>query len=140
MSRLTATIDAVMAALAGAAPVVDRVRLRPQAASVNSAVVVRPGEAQAPEVDMHPGLPVSWFQTVEVECYARVAPGTAPDLAVDPLLSDVYARLTTDPTLGGAVYGVTPVRVTYDFDADGDKTACATLTLSINQRSLGATL
>lgn len=140
MSRLTATVDAVMAALAGAAPVVDRVRLRPVAATAASAVVVRPADAQAPETDLSMGLPVFWAQQVDVECYARVAPGTAPDVAVDALLSDVYTRLTTDPTLGGAVYGLSPVRVAYDFDVDGEKTACATLTLSINQRSLGATL
>lgn len=140
MSRLTATVDAVMAALAGVAPVIDRVRLRPQAASTASAVVVRPGESQAPEADLPHGYPVSWAQIVDVECYARVTPGIAPDVAVDSLLSDVYSRLMTDPSLGGAVYGVTPVRVSYDFDADGEKTVCATLTLSINQRSQGATL
>lgn len=140
MSRLTATVDAIMAALAGAAPKVDRVRLRPLAASDDSAVVVRPDAAEGPDYELATGHPVAWVQTVDVECYARVTPGVAPDLAVDPLLSDVYGRLMADPTLGGAVHGITPVRVAYDFDVDGEKVACATLSLSINQRSYGATL
>lgn len=140
MSRLTDTVTAVVAALTGAAPKVDRVRLRAWAASDQSAVVVRPVDAQALDRDLCNGWPSVWVQGVDVECYARVPAGSAPDEAVDPLLSDVYHRLMAEPTLGGAVLGIELARVAYDFDADGEKTACATLTLSITQRSQGASL
>ena len=74
-----------------------------------------------------------------VECYARASGATAPDAAVDDLLQAAYARLAADPTLGGAL-AMYPQQVAYDFDADGEKTACATLVFSVLHSASSASL
>jgi hypothetical protein len=68
-----------------------------------------------------------------VECYARASAGTSPDEAVDPLVQSVYARLMTDPTLGGAVNLIEAQDISFDFDVDGEQTACATLIFNLRQ-------
>jgi hypothetical protein len=141
MSAMSAAVSAVVAALSGVAVPVHRVRMRPLAASVAGAVCVRPVRADVAEAALAPGMPITWRVGVEVECYARVPAGVAPDLAVDPFVSDVYQRLLTDPTLGAAVIDVSPQSLAYDFDIDAEAVACATLVFSIFQRAgTGATL
>ena len=144
MSTLVNTaVTAMVAALQSAPAVassVARVRLRPQAQGTAQAVVVRPLQSQAGDTDVPMGYPVSWTTAVVVECYTRSGAATTPDVAVDPLVEAVYARLMADTTLGGAVLALQPQSIAWDFDADGDNTTCATLVFSARHRSPGATL
>lgn len=142
-SFINTTVTAIMAALQSAPAVaaqVGRVRLRPLAQSATQAVVVRPLHTQVTEAGLMPGMPISWTSTIAVECYARSGATLAPDVAVDPLIAAVYARLMTDPTLGGVVLGIQPQEISYDFDADIDQTTCVTLSFSTRHRANGATL
>lgn len=141
-SLVNTAVTAIVAALQSGTPVastIARVRLRPLAQAATQAVVVRPIQTQVAEAALYPGLPVSWTSAIAVECYARSGAATAPDIAVDALLESVYARLMADPTLGGAVLSLQPQEVSFDFDADGDQTTCATLVFHARQRSVGAT-
>ena len=54
-------------------------------------------------------------------------------MAVDPLVQSVYARLMADVTLGGAVNLLEPQDINFDFDVDGEQTACATLVFTFRQ-------
>lgn len=135
----TAMLDALTAGTPVAAQVL-RVRLRPIASSQPTAVVVRPLRAEVAEAAMSPILPISWTSEIAVECYARCGADTSPDLAVDALVEAVYARLLADPTLGGVVLALRPQGIAFDFDADGDQTACATLVFNARHRTQGATL
>jgi hypothetical protein len=89
---------------------------------------------------MFSSMPLSWTTSIAVECYARSTGSTAPDQSVDALLESVYARLMTDPTLGGVVIGLQPQALHYDFDADAEKTACATLVFNARHRASAGTL
>lgn len=134
-SLANTAVTAVMQALQVAPAVagsIGRVQLRPVAKSVASAVVVRPVGASVLESSL-PGAPIAWTITLAVECYARAAAGTSPDEAVDPVVQSVYARLMTDPTLGGAVNLIEAQDISYDFDVDGEQTACATLIFNLRQ-------
>ena len=131
-AAVTAVVNTVTAALPGAT--VHRVRMRPLAATVSEAVCVRPVRADVAEADMA-ARPITWRTAVEVECYARVPAGTAPDLAVDALVSSVYQALLADPSLGGAVADVAPQSMAYDFDIDAEAVACATLVFSVYHRA-----
>ena len=133
---VTAILQQLQAAPA-IAPQVARVRLRPVSASTTTAVVVRPVASEVLEGEMTTGYPISWNTTIAVECYARASAQAAPDQAVDALLAAVYQRLLADPTLGGQVVVLQPLQVAYDFDADGEQTVCAVLTLSARQRTVG---
>lgn len=75
-----------------------------------------------------------------VECYARGAAGVSPDLAVDALLAAVYGRLAADPSLGGLVQDLEPTSINFDFDVDGESSACATLTYLVRHRADSNTL
>lgn len=133
---ISAATGAIMSALNQApavAPQVARVRLRPLAANTTSAVVVRPLGAEVPESDLSYGYPIVWQCQIAVECYAKATTATAPDVAVDALVAATYARLMADPTLGGAVSLITPRDVAYDFDVDGEATACATFVFNVRQ-------
>jgi hypothetical protein len=131
MSTLVNTaITSIVAALTRApavCSVVDRVRLRPVSQSAALAVTVKPVQAEVMQTALQPGLPVAWSTTISVECYARSNASTAPDVAVDPLLASVYARLMEDPTLAGVLRTLQPKGISFDFDADGETATCATL-------------
>lgn len=132
---IAAATGAIVAALNQAPAVasqVARVRLRPLAANTTTALVVRPAEAQATE-QLLSGMPIQWACQIAVECYAKTTTAAAPDAAVDSLLAATYARLMAEPTLAGAVGLINPVGITYDFDVDGESTACAILTLQVRQ-------
>lgn len=132
MAQATAAMVAALQAVPAVAPQVARVRLRALSASATTAVVVRPTEAQAAE-QLLSGMPIQWQCQVAVECYAKTTATTAPDAAVDDLVAAVYARLMADPTLGGTVGRIEPSTLVYDFDADGEQTACATLVFQVRQ-------
>ncbi len=138
-----AAVGAIIAALTAGTPVapqVARVRLRPLAANQALAVVVTPLQADASPAAINPNLPVSWTSAIRVECYARTSAATTPDVAVDSLVEAVYARLMADPTLGGVVVSLQAQSLSWDFDADGEQTTCATFVFTALQRSTGATL
>lgn len=139
---VSAAVAAIVAALSAGTPVasqIARVRLRPLAAGQAQAVVVRPLQSEAAVSSLSPDLPVSWTSAISVECYARTSAATTPDVAVDSLVEAVYARLLADPTLGGVVISLQPQSMSWDFDADGEQTACATLVFQALQRTAGAT-
>lgn len=140
MSVFTTATTAVMTAMTGAAPVVNRVRFRAVAADVQRAIVVRPGPREVMELALAPGLPVAWRMAMEIECYQRIPADSTPDEAIDDLVTDVYERLMADPQLGGAADGIEPVSIEPNYDLDVESVTGATLTVSILLRSLGATL
>ena len=131
---VSAAVGAIVAALQqvpAVAPNIGRVRLRPWSAEQSSAVAVRPLSAGRGESQIGFAGPDVWAVRIGVECYAKAAPGTAPDVAVDALTQAVYARLMADPTLAGVVRGgLDPVSLSYDFDADAEQTACAVFTFT----------
>jgi len=136
-SLVNTAVSAIITALQttpAVATQIDRVRLRPLAANVTAAVVVRPLKSEVAEAAMSPGAPIRWSTHIAVECYARATPGTAPDAAVDSLLVSVYARLMADPSLGGALLGLQPSDVEFDFDADGDQVVCASFLFRASSR------
>jgi hypothetical protein len=133
IANATAAITAALQAAPAVAPQVARVRLRALGAATTTAVVVRPLAAEVAERTM--SGPLKWVVRVAVECYAKTTTATAPDAAVDALVQATYARLMADATLGGAVKRVEPEAIAYDFDADGEQTACATLVFNITQFS-----
>lgn len=140
MSVFTTATTAVVDALAGTAPIVNRVRYRAIAADVQRAIVVRPGRRDVVELPLATGMPVAWRMLAEIECYQRMSAGQSPDEAIDPLVTDVYERLMADPTLGGAAYGIEPGSIEPEYETEVESVVKATLTLSILLRSQGATL
>lgn len=131
---ISSAVGAIMAALQQDPPVapnIGRVRLRPWSADQSSAVAVRPLSADRGQAQLGFGGPDLWDVRIGVECYARAAAGTAPDVAVDALTQAVYTRLMADPTLSGVVRGgLEPVSLSFDFDADAEQTACAVFTFT----------
>jgi hypothetical protein len=135
---ITAIVDALNSAPAVCRHI-DRVRLRPVAQSVALAIAVRPVQSEVQQF-LLASMPVSWLTTVSVECYARSGASTPADVAVDVLLESVYSRLMADPTLAGVVVALQPKGISYDFDADGEQSTCASIVFNVMHRSAGANL
>lgn len=133
---------AAVAALEAAPPVssaVYRARMRAVSQQESTAVVVRLRQA---EVDrgVGNGTPGIWATVLDVECYARALPGQSGDDAVDALLDATVARLVADPSLGGVVGDIGLLGVTWDFDMDGQGTACAVVTFSVRHATASASV
>lgn len=141
MTIVNQAVTAILQALSSAPAVasqIERVRIRPWSLSISTAVSVRPIQVVVMNSELPTGHPYAWNAAIVVECYARSGSSTAPDVAVDALLANVYNRLLADPTLGGAVSALQPQAVVYDFDADGEQTVCATLQINVRLKSVGA--
>lgn len=133
---------AVEAALKQAAPVaslVERNRSRVLASNVRTAAVVRQGQAQ---VDQVAGcMPVgTWVTSILVDCYGRASTDQAADEVADGVLKAVQQRLQQDKTLGGLASGIALQGIEWDFDVDGESTACATATFYVRHSANSANL
>lgn len=135
VQAMVATLQAAPAV----APKVYRTRLRPLTQQDSTAVVVRLAGSD-PDTSVGQGAVMVWGTAVSVECYARGNTLAPADEAVDDLLARVYTRLQQDPSLGGVAGGVTPHSLSVDYDADGDQTACATVTLLVRHASAPASV
>lgn len=141
-TAFASVMGAVVAALRDSPAVsaqVDRVRLRPIAKESPTAVVVRPLGA-ANDASVGQGVVGIWATSISVECYARSGASTSPDMAVDTLLQNVATRLFQNRSLGGLVGDLTLTQVVYDFDVDGENTACVTLTYQIRHATASNSL
>lgn len=143
MSTVFATVIGAMVSALNAAPAVSaqvhRARVRVIPKEWPNCVVVRPMQAEL-EQGVGQGVAGIWATAVQVECYVRGLAATAPDLAVDALLEAVSNRFAQDRSLGGLVGDLTLLAINYDFDVDGESTACATLTYTVRHASAAGTI
>lgn len=141
--------DAIVAALLSPVALADgRVwpnRLRPLPAGQSSAVVVRLVASQA-DPDPPLGSPLDWRSFYSIECLARAAAANAdPVAALDPLLSDTYARLSA-PALTTALsaLGVMDSRmepsIRWDVDEAEQPVASASFRFVVHHRTASDSL
>jgi hypothetical protein len=137
-SQLAQIVGAMVTALGSGTPVsgqIYRARMRTLAAQHANAVVVRVLSSTPARAAIQGG-PFDWDSQIAVECYVRSATSTAPDLALDSLWAAVYARLMANSLLGGLLQTeLTCTQVGYDFDVDGEHTACLVSTWQAAHRS-----
>lgn len=106
-------------------PNVFRSRSRVVARQMDTAIVVYQGRAQRTEADgtLVPGV---WDTQLVVEHYAREVQGATVEDALDALLQSAHDRLAEDPTLNDLVADCELASLNWDYDMDGEQTACAT--------------
>jgi hypothetical protein len=75
------------------AAVIQRDRFRPFGADQASAVVIKIDKTQGSRTGPADG-PTDWGTLYSIECYARCAANVLPSVAVDPIVSAVYERLS----------------------------------------------
>jgi hypothetical protein len=141
-TKMAQAVGAVVAALSLPTPVssqIHRSRVRPLAAEWTTAVVVTPRLTELDRFAIR-GAPINLETQIEVACYARAAPGQSPDVGIDALLSVVYGRIVADPTLGATVLDAAPTSISFDFDAEADQVAGATITLFVQHQAAALTL
>lgn len=128
------TSAAVRQQLQGVSPHIfgDRSRVVPQQMATAIAV-----HLQAARREPSAGINAwsLWQTSVTVECYARPRTGKDAETALDELLGAAIAALEADRTLGGVVSDLQLGALDWDFDADGEKTACATATFAVRHRT-----
>lgn len=138
-AQITGAIVAALAASPAVSAQIHRSRVRPISADWTTAVVVTPQSADLERLAIR-GAPINLESQIEVVCFARAVPGQSPDVAVDALLSAVYARLVADPTLGGLALDLAPARISYEFDAEAEQVASVTLALTVQHQAAALTL
>ena len=118
---------------------VERNRSRVIPAQVPTAAVVRQGQAQVDQV-AGKQLHQTWLTALLVDCYGRVQSSAAADEVADGVLKAVQQRMQQDPSLGKLVGGIALQGIEWDFDVDGDATACATATFYVRHATSAADL
>jgi hypothetical protein len=96
-------------------------------------------DAAQPAPSVLSGAPVDWTSRIIIDCYAR-STSTSGDLAVDPLLSGVYARMAADTTLSGKVSNIGVPQIETEYDSQGQKTGWIRMTYLIEHRTTNLTL
>lgn len=143
MNAHSAVVAAVIAQLQQAPAIasgnVYRGRLRPVATGAAQAVVVRFGDSD-PQRGAIRGAPIDWGTTVVVECYARAGAAESGDEAALALHADVYARLMSDPTLGGAAGDLAPPRLALDETELAETLGCVNAAYLVQHRTTEHTL
>jgi hypothetical protein len=85
------------------------------------------------------GSPVDWESRFTIECYARTSTGSA-DLAVDPLLSEVFRRIAADTTLGELVMDIGYPLIEAEYTSEQVKTGWVRMTYPVRHRTSNLTL
>lgn len=141
VSVFTDITAAFVAALSAAPAVSDnifRARDRAIAEDQPTAINVQFDAADPRPVAMF-GAPVDWLSRFTVECYARSSTASG-DLAVDPLLLNVFARMAANSTLGGLVADIGVPTIEAEYDSAGQKTGWVRMTYSVSHRTRNLTL
>lgn len=112
-------------------------RTRPIPRDQQDALAVRPGQAEV-TTGVGMGAPGIWLTAAAVECYVRA--GSDVDDRLDVLLGAAVERLQLDPSLGGLVGEIAPQGIAWDFDTDGEQTACATVTFFVRHATAAGSL
>lgn len=137
-SDITAALEALFKAEPAIAPEVFRARSRAVSKATVTAISVQ-WDGAVPEPGAIKGAPVYWRSRYSVECYARTT-AEAPDVAVDPLLLAVYARIAADTTLCGLVANVGEPVIEAEYSAEGDKTGWVRMSYDIEHQTNNSTL
>lgn len=86
------------------------------------------------------GAPVNWVTGVRVELVARDAPGVEAESAVDRLLQQVYARLESQPGLGGLAMNLQVTNLEWGEDESDTTVASCSVTVQVQHRTNNANL
>lgn len=85
------------------------------------------------------GAPVDWDSKFTIECYARTS-STSADLAVDPLVLQVYQRIAADTTLGGLVADIGAPTIEAEYTAEQQRTGWVRMSYPVMHRTNNLTL
>lgn len=138
-ARIVRAMQASLQAAPAVSANVFRARSRVIPRQMVTALVVRPGQAKV-DRGVGQGSPGIWLTAVDMECYARGAAGLDSDDAVDALMGAAVARLMADTSLRALVGDIGPEAIDWDFDVDGEQTACATVTFYVRHATAAGVL
>lgn len=85
------------------------------------------------------GAPVDWISQFTIECWAR-STSQRPDLAVDPLMLEIYNRIAADTTLGDTVERIGMPTIRAEYTEDNKKTGWVRMTYPVEHRTANLTL
>lgn len=85
------------------------------------------------------GAPVDWVSSFTIDLWRRTTT-TSADLAVDPLLLAIYARIAADTTLGGLVDDIDVPTIQAEYTAEQQKTGWIRMTYPVTHRTSNLTL
>jgi len=80
------------------------------------------------------GAPIDWQTRIVVDCYARTTVKTGGE-AADELLSSIYARLASDPTLNGSVFNIGLPMIELDTESGAQKNGWIRLMYVVEHRT-----
>lgn len=140
-TAFSAIVAAVISKLSEAPPVCDAIyRARSDAIPDQDAQAISVQfERSQPAVAAIARAPIDWSSIITVDCFARSLIESG-DLAVDPLLESVFARLAEDPTLGSLIGDLAIAGVEAESASNGKKTGWVRLTYVAEHRTNNSTL
>lgn len=141
ISAFAQIVTAVIDTLKAGKPVcdlIDRARSSVIPETALGAVSVQ-WENSLPQAFAISGAPIDWETRITIEVFARSVKDSG-DIAVDPLLCAVAARLSQDTTLGGVVGDLRIAGLEAENSAEGKKTGWVRLTYIADHRTYNGIL
>lgn len=140
-TAFSAIVAAVISKLAEAPPVCEAIyRARSNAIPDQGDYAISVQfERSSPITAAIAGAPIDWNSIITVDCFARSVTESG-DLAVDPLLESVFARLAQDTTLGGIVGDLAIAGVEAENTSEGKKTGWVRITYVADHRTNNSNL
>ncbi len=137
-ANITTALIAVLAAEPPVSLQIFRARDRQLAEQFETAINVQ-FDGAVPVNSGFSGSPVDWEARYTIECYARTTAGSA-DLAVDPLLDEVFKRIAADTTLGDLVMDIGYPLIEAEYTSEQVKTGWVRMTYPVRHRTSNLTL
>ena len=117
-SKREQIIAALTTALAGTTGVSTRIyrsRIEPITNGESPAIVIEP-VTDEPSINTSSYLKIEWTLRIRIVVIVR---GTIPDTVGDPTVESLFAKVLTDPTVGGLAKDIRPATQTFEvLEAD----------------------
>ena len=113
--QILSALQTTLAGTTGVSTRIYRSRIEPITNGESPAIVIEP-VTDEPSINTSSYLKIDWILRVRIVVIVR---GTIPDQAADPTVQSLFAKVLTDPTIGGLAKDIRPATQTFEtLEAD----------------------
>ena len=116
--QIIAALKTTLTGTTGVSTRIYRSRIEPITNGESPAIVIEP-VTDEPSINSSSYLKIDWTLRIRIVVIVR---GTIPDNVADPTVESLFAKVLTDPTVGGLAKDIRPATQTFEI-LDADKPA-----------------
>ena len=109
--QIIAALKTTLAGTTGVSTRIYRSRVEPITNGESPAIVIEP-VTDEPSINSSSYLKIDWTLRIRIVVIVR---GTIPDSVADPTVESLFAKVLTDPTVGGLAKDIRPATQTFEI-------------------------